>query len=42
LMFANHGLSVCSVLRMCVIRCEEGFSSHVEMPVSTPLIMTHG
>jgi hypothetical protein len=42
LMFVNHGLSACSVLRMCIIGCGEGFSSHVDMPVSTPSIITHG
>jgi hypothetical protein len=42
LMLANHGLSACSVLRMCVIGCGEGFSSHVDMPVSTPSITIHG
>jgi hypothetical protein len=35
LMFVNHGLSVCSVFRMWVIRCGEGLSSHVEIPMST-------
>jgi hypothetical protein len=41
-MFTNHGLLAYSVLRMCVIGCREGFSSQVEIPVSTPSIMIHG
>jgi hypothetical protein len=42
LMFANHGLLAYSVLRMCIIRCGEGFLSQVEIPVSTPSITIHG
>jgi hypothetical protein len=42
LIFANHGLSAYSVSRMCVIECGEGFSSQVEIPVSTPSIMIRG
>jgi hypothetical protein len=41
-MFANHGLSACSVLRICIIGCGKRFLSQVEIPVSTPSIMTHG
>jgi hypothetical protein len=41
-MFVNHGLSACSVLRICVIGCGEGFLFQVEIFVSTPLIVTHG
>jgi hypothetical protein len=42
LMFANHGLSVYSVLRMCNIGCGEGSLSQVEIPVSIPSITIHG
>jgi hypothetical protein len=42
LMFLNHGLLAYSVLRMCVIGCGAGLSSHVEIPVSTPSITICG
>jgi hypothetical protein len=42
LMFSNHGLSAYNVLRMCVIGCGAGLSSHVDIPVSTPSITIRG
>jgi hypothetical protein len=42
LTFSNHGLLAYSVLRMCVIGCGAGLSSHVEILVFTLSIMIRG
>jgi hypothetical protein len=42
LMSANHGLSAFNVFSMCLIGCGDRLSSHVWLPVSTPLIIMQG